>query len=344
MATGSSQAGMAGMGTGAMAGMMVGGIPGAVVGAGLGYYAGSKGYLGGTEKEWNPTEKLLDIQEPYLRQQYAEAQRLYDQTKNLSPYEEAGYARGQAFYGAGGAGDQLANQLGQQGGQLSSMGMQGMQDFMSRGPEQIRMDYTNIDRSINNQLLQQQIDAATSGQYRQFREEGLKGTSLQGAARGTAGGSRGHQMEAILGRGALESSQNIAAQLRGQAWNQAYGTEAQRAASQAQMNQGWYGQQGQMGMGMLQQGTGMQMQGYQVGGNNIAQQLALGHQQRMSPWEAHQMFQQGLGQPIMQSGGYGPSGAQQNMAMLNYGLSNLGSQYQNMYGTGNQQMNQQGMA
>ena len=276
---------------GAMAGSMFGPY-GTVIG---GVAGAAYGAFGNPQEEQQDQSRVWN--EDYLRQLYDQAGDVYNQTKTMGADESALYDQANQYYGPNGPANQNMMGLMDTGKGMTELGQKGVTDYMNRSPEQIQYNYGNIDQAINNDILQNQINASTSGMYRDLRENQLTGTLAQGAANGTVGGSRGHQMESILTRGALDNATNIAAQMRGQAYNMAYGAETQRATNQANMNQNLYGQQGQMGYNLLGSGTQLQMNAGNQYGQNLQQGIGLANQRRMDPWNSMKQYAGILGGP-----------------------------------------------
>ena len=98
-------------------------------------------------------------------------------------------------------------------------------------------DQNNLSRYINNDLLNAQIDAATRDVGRVLNEQTLTGIGSAAAGTGNSGSSRAGIMEGVAVRGAGEMVGDIAAGLRGQAYNNALNIEAQRAAQNAGFGQ-----------------------------------------------------------------------------------------------------------
>lgn len=315
------QGALAGAGMGAVAGPW-----GAAIGAVAG---GAYGYFSGGDEE-RPTSDLYGPQKPYLMDIWSQAQDLYGQTKMPSEYENQLYDQAGAFYGPGGQGQQMADRINQLGQGYSGMGQSAMEQYLNAGPAKITYDYENVNQGINNQILQAQIDAATAGTYRDLREKQLTGTALAGAGMGNLGGSRGHQMEAILTRGALDTATNTAATMRGKAYDTAYSGELNRAIQQANLDAQRQSGLGQFGTNLAGMGLQAQQGAYGMYGNNMRTGLDIGKQRRMAPWESLQMYQQAIGSPMMVGMEQQPNAAMQGLAYgaqaVNVGMGAMAGQ------------------
>jgi hypothetical protein len=326
-----------GAGQGAGMGMAAGSIGGPWGMAIGGVAGGLLGMFGGGDEE-RPTSDIWGPQKGYLTDIYSQAQDLYGQTKSPSEFENQMYDYGQGFYGPNGQANQMANNIYGLGQGYSQMGNEALQRYMQGGAPQIQYNYENVNQGINNDILQAQIDAATAGTYRDLRENQLTGTALAGAGMGNLGGSRGHQMEAILTRGALDAATNTAGTMRGKAYETAYSGELDRAIKQAQLDAERQQGYGQFGQGMASMGLQAQQNAYGMYGNNITSGLNLGTQRRMAPWQALQAYQQAIGAPIQINLEQQSSPIIQGMGYMGQGLSaGMGSMQQ-------QQMNQQYLA
>lgn len=95
----------------------------------------------------------------------------------------------------------------------------------------------NLGNYINNDVLNSQIDAASRDVQRNLFENQLTGNASAAAASGNSGSSRRAVMDAIAARGAADRVADISANMRGQAYNQAVGVEANRASQNAGLQQ-----------------------------------------------------------------------------------------------------------
>lgn len=144
----------------------------------------------------------------------------------------------------------------------------------------------NLGNYINNEILQGQIDAASRDITRNLQENQLVGNASMAAGAGGSGSSRRAVMDAIATRGAADRAGDISAAMRGQAYGQALGVEADRAGQNAAFqqqanlsNQSAYNQ-------LLSQGAG-------IGSSQLGQNLD--RMTGMSQFNAGQ-FNQMLGQ------------------------------------------------
>tara|TARA_R110002153_G_scaffold57817_6_gene158824 strand:+ start:4632 stop:5693 length:1062 start_codon:yes stop_codon:yes gene_type:complete len=98
-------------------------------------------------------------------------------------------------------------------------------------------DQSNLDRYINNDVLQGQIDASTRDVGRVLNEQTLTGIQSSAAGTGNSGSSRAGIMAGVAVRGAQDRAGDIAANMRGQAYNNALNLESGRASQNAGFNQ-----------------------------------------------------------------------------------------------------------
>ena len=98
-------------------------------------------------------------------------------------------------------------------------------------------DQNNLDRYINNDVLQGQIDASTRDVSRVLNEQTLTGIQSAAAGTGNSGSSRAGIMAGVAVRGAQDQAGDIAAGMRGQAYNNALNIESSRASQNAGFNQ-----------------------------------------------------------------------------------------------------------
>jgi hypothetical protein len=202
-----------------------------------------------------------------------------------------------------------AGQYGQIGGQA--------QDYLSnvfgqggfQAPMQQGVDMGAVSSMVNNPLLDQQIQASTRDIGRNLWEQEMPGIASQAVGSGNVGSTRRGVAEGIAQRGAEDRASDVAAQMRGQAYEQALGIGAQQAGanqqsqlSSNQLNQqlasGTFGQAGQLGQGSL--GQGFQFGMGALTPQQQAAQMSQGYaqQQTMDPWTQLQLYQGALGQPI----------------------------------------------
>ena len=98
-------------------------------------------------------------------------------------------------------------------------------------------DQSNLDRYINNDVLQGQINASTRDVGRVLNEQTLTGIQSAAAGTGNSGSSRAGIMAGVAVRGAQDRAGDIAANMRGQAYNNALNIESSRASQNAGFNQ-----------------------------------------------------------------------------------------------------------
>jgi hypothetical protein len=99
-------------------------------------------------------------------------------------------------------------------------------------------DINNVGNYINNDVLQGQIDAASRDITRNLQQNTLPSIQSQAAGAGSSGSSRiGNLMGTAMGM-ANESIGDISANMRGNAFNQGLGIEANRAGQNAGFQQG----------------------------------------------------------------------------------------------------------
>lgn len=163
----------------------------------------------------------------------------------------------------------------------------------------------NLNNYINNDVLDAQIKGATRDIYRNLNENQMTGIASQAAGTGNSGSSRAGVMAGIAQRGAGDRAADVAASMRGNAYNTALGIEANRASQNAGLqqqanlaNQGAYNAALQSGanLGAGQFNSNMQNQQF---GASMAQNIGQQGVQNMATGQ--QMANTGLG--VMQSGG-----------------------------------------
>lgn len=198
-------------------------------------------------------------------------------------------------------------------GQLGGQAQQYLGNMLSQGgfqaPQQQGVDMGAVGSMINNDLLDQQIQASTRDIGRQLNEQTMPGIASQAVGSGNVGSTRRGVAEGIAQRGAQDRASDVAAQMRGQAYGQALGIGANQAAGnqQAQLSTNQLNQalaSGTLGQaGGLQQGALGQAYGFGQGAlapQQQAAQMSQGYaqQQQMDPWTQLQLYQGALGQPI----------------------------------------------
>ena len=103
-------------------------------------------------------------------------------------------------------------------------GTQGFQDIMNGKLNYSTGDIANgAGALINNDLLQQQITAATREDVRNFNEQTMPGIDSNANASGNINSSRTALKEAIAERGLNDRISDVSANMRGQAYQNALG-------------------------------------------------------------------------------------------------------------------------
>lgn len=254
-------------------------------------------------------------QQQYLQDLWGRAQgQLGQSTVAPQTQEFQNYLQGVAGFG------QQAQNLQQQAlapsqgyGQLGGQAQQYLGNVLGAGgfqaPTQQGVDMNTVGSLINNPLLEQQIQASTRDIGRQLGEQTLPGIASQSVATGNVGSTRRGVAEGIAQRGAADRASDVAAQIRGGAYQQALGIGAQQAGAnqQAQLSTNQLNQalaSGTLGQaGGLYQGSLGQAYGFGQGALSPQQQAAqmsqgYAQQQTMDPWTQLQLYQGALGQPI----------------------------------------------
>ena len=157
----------------------------------------------------------------------------------------------------------------------------------------------NAGRYMNNNLLNSQIDAASTDVVRNLQENQLTGIASNAAGSGNSGSSRAGVAAGIATRGAGDRIGDISASMRGQAYNTGLNIEANRATQNAgfqqqanQSNQSAYNNNMQYGAGVGQNAYNTNQQNQQFGAS-MAQQLG---QQGYGNMMSGVGMQQGAGQ------------------------------------------------
>ena len=275
-------------------------------------------WVGGSE---SGSKTFLDENQlPYLTGMWGDAQDLYksdrstvaDMTPEMQQYIRQAMGFGNTAAGYGNMSANMAGGFGNTAG--------GMQDYINgifgnggfQAPMQNGVNMDTVRQGINNDVLNDQIDAATSGVYRNLNENQLPGIATSAVGSGNAGSTRRGVAEGIAMRGANETAANIEAGMRGNAYNTAYGVAANQAganqsaaintnninanAANTAMNsagnlayQG-YGNAYNFGAG------GVNMMGQ--GGNAMQDYMQM---LQMAPWQKLGLYQSVIGNPISQS-------------------------------------------
>lgn len=206
-------------------------------------------------------------------------------TAGIDPNQTAGINAGVGAAGAmGAAGSPLVGGL-NQSNSYWQQALQGQQSPWFNNPNQM----LNLAGQIaQNPYTDQIINASLRDPYRQMMEQQLPGIRMAANMAGQAGGSQEAVMSAIAQRGFADRAADVGAQVRTANWQQGLGIAdnaqqsnmiLQQAAAQNLFNQG------QFGLGAMQQGAenqfnwGTQAQGLQN------QQLQGQMAQWNAPWE-----------------------------------------------------------
>jgi hypothetical protein len=197
---------------------------------------------------------------------------------------------------------------GMMGAGSMQQGQQAIGSVLGQGPVQnMGPDMGRVASIANDPFLSSQISAALRDPMRALTEQQLPGARLAAAASGNVDSTRRGVGEAILQRGFEDRAADVGAAMRGGAFQNALGLEAQRAGQNASLGAGFQGLQGQLGsqlfgqgmqqLGLLPQALSTQMGGIQAalqgGGMQQAQNqrmLDAGIQQFMFPYQQLQML------------------------------------------------------
>lgn len=189
----------------------------------------------------------------------------------LSPEQQVAGLTAPQVQGIGGLtnygadmGNQIASALfgaGMSGMGGIGQGQQALQQLLAGAPVQnAGLDYGQVAQAAQNPFLDAQISAALRDPMRALTEQQLPGASLAAAASGNLGSTRRGVGEAILQRGFQDRAADVGAAMRGQAYGQGLGIEAQRAAQNAGLAQGFQGLQGNVAQALM--GSGFQSAGF----------------------------------------------------------------------------------
>lgn len=108
---------------------------------------------------------------------------------------------------------------------------------MSLAANNSGFNQANLNNYINNDVLDAQITGATRDIFRNLNENQMTGIASQAAGTGNSGSSRAGVMAGIAQRGAYDRAADVAADMRGQAYNTALNLEANRASQNAGFQQ-----------------------------------------------------------------------------------------------------------
>ena len=260
---------------------------------------------------------LDDEQRGYLGDIWGQSQDLYnsgrspvaDLTPEMQQYIQQAMGFGNTASGYASDAQGMAGGFGNTanaGGDYLSKVLQGggFQAPMQNG---VNMDTVN--GLINNDVLQGQIDASTRDIYRNLNENQMTGIASSSVGTGNAGSTRRGVAEAIAQRGADDRAADVAAGMRGNAYNQAVGVAANQAGANQnammgtnQMNASMAGNTFNAGGNLYNSGMN-NAYGFNMGGVNMAGQGGNAMQNymqqvAMAPWQKLQLYQGGVGSPI----------------------------------------------
>ena len=244
-----------------------------------------------------------------------------------------GYAQGGVAQGDG-ANFGMANNM---GNSASTAGAASMNAANNAG-----FDINNVGNYINNDVLQGQIDAASRDITRNLQQDTLPRIQSLAANAGSSGSSRiGNLMGTATGM-ANESIGSISANMRGNAFNQGLGIEANRAGQNAGFQQGANQANANFMQNANQFNAGQQnqlrSQGFGIGASQL--EANLGRQQQGNQFDARSFndardFGSQIGANAfnnnMQNQQFGASLA---ATLGNQGVSNMNTGAQ-MFGFGN---------
>lgn len=192
-----------------------------------------------------------------------------DRVAELDPLQQQGIEQLGGFGQEGGTGfDILQGLMGGAGGVEG--GMAGLEGIMGQGPVEaqgIDMDY--VRSLIDNDVLGEQIGAATRDTERRFSEVDAPQSRLMQALSGGTGSTRGAIGDAILQRGAMDRTADISGTMRGNAFAQALGLGGQRASQGGALELASRGQDIGAAGTMLQGGLASSGMAADVGMGNI---------------------------------------------------------------------------
>lgn len=288
---------------------------------------------------WAPAgQRMRDSLLPYLDQLFEQGPlQAYegDMVADLTPEQQIALGQLTGYGAPGGMGERLADTA--LGGitdllDLGGTGRGALENYLSAGSSddiyRSGPDMGLVDRLINDQVVNDQITAATRPIERQLMERALPGIAQEfGGSATNLGSSRRGVAEGIATRGAIESAQDVAARIRASALDRAMGiadnvdaTNAGRAfdaegrgINVAQLIAG-YGDRGlSMLPGVGSMYTNPASVALQAGGvmqgqeqNEINADMERFNFNQMAPWQLAQMY----GQPVMSMGSAFPSQTQ----------------------------------
>jgi hypothetical protein len=160
----------------------------------------------------------------------------------------------------GGAGNNILQALmsmGQQGSQAFGQGQDmfrqaaGMGQSMNMGP-----DMGRVGEYANNPYMDSMVGAALRDPARALMEQAMPASSMAQAASGNTRSTRGAIGDAVLQRGFEDRAADISAGMRGSAWGQGLGIEANRAGQNASLQDSYGNRLLSAGQGMVSSGQG----------------------------------------------------------------------------------------
>lgn len=147
---------------------------------------------------------------------------------------------GMSNWSGGQGGDFLSmlTQLGMDASGGISQGMDWLSQSANRGPAYNNgPDMSRVAGYANDPYMDSMISAALRDPARALTEQQLPAARMAQAMSGNTGSSRGAIGEAVLQRGFDDRAADVGAMMRGNAWNQGLGVEADRSAMNAGFDQ-----------------------------------------------------------------------------------------------------------
>lgn len=198
--------------------------------------------FGGTKKTTTTDQGPWKDQQPYVKDALAQSQNLFNAKSGTAAYAGDTYANANALTTnaandtgvyANGAGKAAADattlsgmgMLGQTGNYMDSLGAYGA----AAGADNTASNIKNAGMYADNPYLSGQIDAATRDVGRNLYENTMPGIDRAAVGSGNINSSRAGVAEGIAMRGAQDQAGDIAANMRGNAYNQGITTAANDA-------------------------------------------------------------------------------------------------------------------
>jgi hypothetical protein len=205
------------------------------------------------------TQGLLD------RESLSPEQRVQE----LNPEQQAGIQQLIGYGDEGSTGGTLLNTL-MGGSEGLTKGMDTFESVLGGAdPQNEGIDMNYVNSLINNDVLGGQIDAATRDVERQFSEVDAPQSRMMQALSGGTGSTRGAIGDAILQRGAMDRTGDIAGSMRGRAFGQALGLGGQQASQNASLAGQTRGQNIGIATNMSRIGLDSAQMGNSIGLGNI---------------------------------------------------------------------------